>query len=270
MSFEKIAELGSHVTVQQMIARDMFQDRIKAEKPIFVSEFLYPLMQGYDSVALDIDGEIGGNDQTFNMLVGRDLLKIYRQKDKLVLPVRLLVDPTTGRKIGKSEGGFIALRDAPEIIFEKVTRTIPNEAIKNVFILCTEVSESDIETMHERAKETGEWRAFNLSLAEELVRMYHGEKAVRPAREAYERSVTGSVTEDDEAVLVKGTAHTSMAHILATALSVSKSEAKRLIEQRAVTKNGELVTDPLGPSGAQDGDVLRVGSHRPFRIQLTS
>lgn len=267
MTFGAITDVASHVTVQQMMARDMFQKRVQSEKPIFVSEFLYPLMQGYDSVAMDIDGEVGGNDQTFNMLVGRDLLKAYRQKDKIVLPVRLLVDAATGRKISKSEGGSIALDDEPSVIYEKVSRSIPNEMIRTVFELCTEVPMDAIEKHYTEASHANDWRSYNLSLAKELVRMYHGEHAAKKAMKQYGQAAKGEAS-DDEAVTLTGSANTSMVQLLSQALDISKSEAKRLITQRAVTKNGELVTDALGPSGSKNGDVLRVGSHRPFRIAL--
>src|SRR3989344_7887691 len=107
MSFENIIELAGHITVQQTEAREMFQERIKKGKPIYLHEFLYPLMQGYDSVAMEVDGEIGGNDQVFNMLVGRDLEKSYLGKDKIVLATKLLVDVDSGRKLSKTEKSFV-------------------------------------------------------------------------------------------------------------------------------------------------------------------
>lgn len=269
MTLEKILELTGKVTVQQMMAREMFQKRKEEEKPIFMSEFLYPLMQGYDSVAMDIDGEVGGNDQTFNMLIGRDLLKVYSNKDKIVLPTRLLVNVSSGKKISKTEGGFVALDDRPEVIFEKVSRSFPNEMIKTIYELNTEVSLEEINERQRKAEESGDWRSYNLDLATELVRMYHGEDEANKARERYESAVQGSV-EDDEAVKVSADKSTPMSHLLAEVLNISKSEAKRLVEQKAVTRNGKLVTSALGPSGIQTGDVLRVGSHRPFRITLES
>lgn len=268
MSLEKILELSGHVTVQQMMARDMFQKRKEEEKPIFISEFMYPLMQGYDSVAMDVDGEVGGNDQTFNMLMGRDLLKIYADKEKVVLPTRLLVDAASGKKVSKTEGGFIALDDEPAMIFEKVSRTIPNEMIRTVFELCTELPMDNIAERQRKAEASGDWRAFNLDLASELIRMYHGEKNADHARVQYEKASKGEVA-DEEAVSVGSDAsNQSMTTVVSGALNTSKSDATRLIKQKAVTKNGELVEDALGPSGVQEGDVLRVGSHRPFRITL--
>ncbi|HXV26646.1 MAG TPA: tyrosine--tRNA ligase [Candidatus Paceibacterota bacterium] len=267
MRFDDVLALASRVTVQQMIARDMFQERMDAGKPIYVSEFLYPLMQGHDSVALDVDGEVGGNDQTFNMLVGRDLLRQTKNKDKLVLPTRLLAD-ASGKKFSKTEGGLVSVDDKPEVIFEKVSKGIPDDAIRSVFELCTNVPLEAIAEMQRKA-EGGSFREFNLALAEELVRMYHGDAEAVRAREIYNEARQGRVVADDEVVTVSGDAATPMTKLLASALGISKSEAKRLVDQGGVTRNGTLVTDALGPSGIADGDVLRVGSHRPFRVRLS-
>ena len=113
LNFHEVIELASHFTVQQMLERDMFEKRINDGKPVHLHEFLYPLMQGYDTVAMDVDGEVGGNDQTFNMLAGRTLLKQMKNKEKFVITTRLLVD-SQGSKMGKTTGNMIALADSPE------------------------------------------------------------------------------------------------------------------------------------------------------------
>ncbi|MFA6355172.1 MAG: tyrosine--tRNA ligase, partial [Candidatus Paceibacterota bacterium] len=112
MNFEEVLSLASNMTVQQMLERDMFKKRVEEEKPIYLHEFMYPLMQGYDSVAMKVDGEIGGNDQTFNMLCGRDLMKTISGKEKFVITMKLLED-NSGKKMGKTEGNMIALSDTP-------------------------------------------------------------------------------------------------------------------------------------------------------------
>src|SRR3989344_3353064 len=173
MSFEDVVKLASHVTVQQMIAREMFQERIKSEKPIGVHEFMYPLMQGYDSVAIKIDGEVGGNDQTFNMLVGRDLEKKLLNKDKLVFASRLLVDAESGRKMSKTEGGLISLSDSAQDIYGKTMKTVPDEMIVTVFELCTEKDWVWIQDKKPDIK--NDPLIFKKELAFELTKMYHGE-----------------------------------------------------------------------------------------------
>ena len=119
MSFADVVELASHFTVQQMMERDMFEKRYEEGKPIHLHEFLYPLMQGFDSVAMDVDLEVGGNDQTFNMLAGRTLMREMKGKEKFVMGCRLLVDPT-GKKMGKSEGNMVALNDDPVDAYGKI------------------------------------------------------------------------------------------------------------------------------------------------------
>lgn len=242
LSFGDVLQLASHVTVQQMEKRSMFQERVKKEEPIGVHEFLYPLMQGYDSVAMKIDGEVGGNDQTFNMMVGRDLERKILKKEKLVFATRLLVDTTSGKKMSKSEGEIIALSDEPREIRRKVL-AMDDGMIKTMFELCTEKPLSWIE---ERSKSSSP-RELKEELADELVRMYHGESAVAESRSGKE--VSGGPIVD---VLVK-------------TLSMSKSEAKRLLDQSAVEINGQPVTD--WNHQTKSGDKLQVGKGRFIEIK---
>ncbi|OGJ12066.1 tyrosine--tRNA ligase, partial [Candidatus Nomurabacteria bacterium RIFOXYC2_FULL_36_8] len=145
MNFEKVISLASNMTVQQMLERDMFEKRMKEGKPIYLHEFLYPLMQGYDSVAMDVDGEIGGNDQTFNMLCGRDLMKTMKNKEKFVITMKLLED-NSGKKMGKTEGNMIALSDSPEEMYGKVMSWTDGMIIPG-FELCTNIPTFEIEKM---------------------------------------------------------------------------------------------------------------------------
>ena len=119
MNFSDVLNLSSKMTVQQMLERDMFRKRMDEGKPIYIHEFMYPLMQGYDSVAMDVDGEVGGNDQTFNMLVGRDLQKDIVGKEKFVIPMKLLVD-SSGAKMGKTTGNMLSFLDSADEKFGKV------------------------------------------------------------------------------------------------------------------------------------------------------
>ncbi|MBX4211545.1 MAG: tyrosine--tRNA ligase, partial [Candidatus Yanofskybacteria bacterium] len=167
LNFGDLIKLASNVTVQQMIVRDMFQERIKQEKPIYLHEFLYPLAQGYDSVAMKVDGEVGGNDQTFNMLVGRELEKTLLQKEKLVFATKLITNREGGKKMSKSEGEVIALTDEPQEIRRKVL-ALDDGIIASIFQLCTE---KDMDWIREQNSDP---RAFKEALAEELIAMYHG------------------------------------------------------------------------------------------------
>src|SRR3989338_9373409 len=184
LSFKDVVQLASHVTVQQMIQRDMFQERLKNEKPVGLHEFLYPLMQGYDSVAMEIDGEVGGNDQTFNMLVGRDLEKKLLNKDKLVFTTQLLVDTTTGKKMSKSEGGLISVSDTPGDMVGKIM-SVPDGFIRGMFKLCTE-RDMDWIDEHDDDMKTKPYE-YKKELAKELVKMYHGERWATKAMDEWEK-----------------------------------------------------------------------------------
>jgi len=242
LKFGRILELASQVTVQQMIQRDMFQERIKREEPIGLHEFLYPLMQGYDSVAMEIDGEVGGSDQIFNMLVGRTLEKKLLNKEKFVFATQLLAN-AEGRKMSKSEGDIITVDDEPREIRRKVL-AMDDGLIKKVFELCTEKPTEWIEA--NQNKDRREWKE---ELADELVRMYHGEKAVSLSRSAKEVAGGGK----------------NLAELLSGNLSISRSEAKRLIEQSAVEINGQTAKD--WNYQTKLGDKIQVGKGRFIEIK---
>ncbi|MFZ2881854.1 MAG: tyrosine--tRNA ligase, partial [Candidatus Moraniibacteriota bacterium] len=150
LTFKDLIEVASNFTVQNMIQRDMFQERLKAEKPIYLHEFLYPLAQGYDSLVMDVDVEIGGNDQMFNMLCGRDLMKAVSKKAKFVLTMKLLADEN-GKKMGKSEGNVVWLDDAPTDMFGKVM-SWPDGVIGIGFELCTNLEFDRVKKIYKDLK----------------------------------------------------------------------------------------------------------------------
>ncbi len=245
MNMEQVLSLTARVTVQQMLARDMFQERLKKEQPIHVSEFLYPLMQGYDSVALRTDGEVGGNDQTFNMLVGRELEKEILGKDKIVLATRLLVDVVSGKKMSKSEGTLIAIDDSPQEIRRKVL-ALDDKMTKTIFELCTR---KDAAWIDEQA--AGDPRQFKEALAAELVRMYHGEGAVSEANEP-------SPSPADTAG--------SLAHALkVSGAASSTTTAKALISQGAVSVNGKTAT--RWDVEVNSEDIIKVGKGKLVKVK---
>lgn len=258
MSLSEVIKLAGHATVQQMLARDMFQERIKNERSIGVHEFLYPLMQGYDSVAMKIDGEVGGNDQTFNMLVGRDLERKLLNKDKLVFATRLLVDAESGKKMSKTEGGLISFSDSPQDMFGKTMKTVPDEMTKLVFWLCTEKPPEWIE---EKAK--GVPYEFKKELASELVRMYHGEKEAMDAWQEWNRVFSkGELPSEMEEVEGKGIL---MQTTVIAGIIPSNSEFKRLVDQGAVKINDGTVTDWQVKD--KPGDVVQIGPKKFIRIK---
>lgn len=239
MTFTDVIKLSATVTVQQLLARDMFQERMKQSRPIYLNEFLYPLAQGYDSVAMRVDGEVGGLEQTFNMLVGREFERELLGKDKMVLGTPLIVDAKTGIKMSKSEGELIALTDSPQEIRRKILAQ-DDSVIETMFRLCTEVPEEKIHTADPRqAKE---------ELAAELIRMYHGEGAVAQAEQAISITATGALA----SVLKE------------SGLAKSMSDAKTLISQGAVSVNGEVKKE--WDYDVKKGDEIKVGKGKFVKV----
>lgn len=243
MNFADVLSLASNMTVSQMLERDMFQKRIEEEKPIFIHEFMYPLMQGYDSVAMNVDGEIGGNDQTFNMLCGRDLMKTLKNKEKFVLTTKLLED-NTGKKMGKTDGNMVALSDTPEQMYGNVM-SWNDSLLVSGFELCTNVSMVEIENIVAELARGVNPRNLKMKLAREIVSIYHGDKKAKDAEENFVKTFQKKeIPEDVEEI--KGGGILGEVLVLKNVVS-SKSDWRRLIEDGAVKKlegdSEEKITD---------------------------
>lgn len=231
LTFADVLELSSHFTVQRMMERDMFQKRLQEQKPIYVHEFMYPLMQGYDSVAMDVDGEIGGNDQTFNMLAGRDLMKDLKKKEKFVLTTKLLADDS-GKKMGKTEGNMIAFSDAPEDVFGKVMRWTDGMIVLG-FELCTTIPSEEIKTIQAEMKKGGNPRDYKLKLAYEVTKTFLGVTAAKQGQEHF-ASVIQKNEKPTDILEIKPSAYDIITVLVEGKLSATKSEARRAIEQGGV------------------------------------
>lgn len=266
LNFKDVVKLASNFTVQQMIERDMFDKRLKENKPIYLHEFFYPLMQGFDSVALDVDVEIGGNDQTFNMLAGRVLQKSYNHKEKFVVATTLLVNPKTGKKLmSKSEGDYIAMNDNVTEMFGK-TMALPDEVIISMFIDCTYVSMEEITKIKSELASGKNPRDVKIQLAKELVTLYHGKDEAGQAEQNFFKAFTkGQVPDDIKEIEALHGSHIKDALINAGIVS-SNGDWKRLIEGNAISVVGtdELITD--AHIKAEKDIVLRVGKKRFARI----
>jgi tyrosyl-tRNA synthetase len=178
-------ELAAHFTVQRMLERDIFDKRIKENKPLYVHEFFYPFLQGYDSVALKADVEMGGTDQTFNMLAGRQLVKSYQNREKIVITTTLLENPVTGEKLmSKSLGTGIALDETPENMYGK-TMALPDEAIIQCFIDCTLMPMDEVKKLEAELKAGANQRNVIMRLAKEIVSMYHSPGEAAKAEENF-------------------------------------------------------------------------------------
>lgn len=230
-----LLELASNFTVQQLIERDMFQERLKAGKEIYLHEFLYPLFQAYDSVTMDVDMEIGGNDQTFNMMAGRTLMKKMKNKEKFVLAMKLLTDPQ-GKKMGKTEGNVINLDDTPEDIYGKVM-AFPDELIEIGFELLT-----DFDLTQVRKKAEKNPRDAKADLAFDVVKQLTSKQDAEKAKENFERVFSrGEMPEEIGEINV--TSRELLSILVEANFANSRSEAKRLIEQGAVKIDSLAITD---------------------------
>lgn len=264
MKFADVLSLASHMTVDQMLKRDMFARRIAEEKPIYIHEFMYPLMQGYDSVAMDVDGEVGGNDQLFNMLAGRTLLKQIKGKEKFVITLKLLEDGT-GNKMGKTTGNMINLLDTPADMYGKVM-SWPDGLIVPGFELCTDCATLGVEHIKKELSEGGNPRDLKMKLAYEIVRLCVSQKDAEKAQEMF--IATFQKKEVSEDILeVLGLNRTLETILLEQAIVSSKGELRRLVEAGAVTDFQHKTSIPLEDikSTAKPG-VYKIGKNRFIRI----
>lgn len=233
MTFKDLIEITSNLTVQQMIERDMFQARIKNNEPIYLHEFLYPVAQGYDSVAMNIDLEVGGNDQLFNMMVGRTLCKSITNSEKHVLTTKLLVDKE-GKKVGKTTGNALFLDSKPENFYAGIM-SFPDEVIFLGFELLTEVELEGIEN-----KINQDPMLWKKKLAYEIVKLLWGEDKAKKSAKKFDKTFSKREPEYSEAIKLRS----NLAETLAPHTSLkSTSDAKRLIQQGAIKINGDSVSD---------------------------
>lgn len=268
LRFADIIKLATHFTVQQMLAREMFDRRIKGNLPISLQEFLYPLMQGYDSVAMDVDLELAGNDQMFNALAGRTLQKIYNNKDKDVLTCKLLLG-TDGRKMSKTFNNFIAINDEPSDMYGKVM-SMKDELISQYFEIATRLSDQEIEQIKGSSNNPRDIKAI---LAKEIVGMYHGEKAAVNAEEEFNKVFRNKELPTDIPIFEALKSVYSITDLLFEAkLASSKKEAKRLVEGNAVEviieDAKEKIIDWKKEINLENEMIIKVGSRKFVKINL--
>jgi tyrosyl-tRNA synthetase len=261
LDFEDLIGLASNFTVQQMIERDMFQKRIKEQKPIHLHEFLYPLMQGYDSVAMDVDVEVCGTDQIFNALTGRTLLKKLKNKNKYVVAVTLMENPKTGELMSKSKGTGVFLDVSSDDMYGQVMSQ-PDEMIRILFVNNTYLSLDEIA----RIMTLPNPKDSKLRLAFEITKIFHGEEKAHKAEENFTNTFKdGGVPENiDEIEATPGEVLADLA--VKANLVKSKGEFRRLILEKAVSnqETGDKINDPLykviGTS------VFKIGKRRFLKV----
>ena len=262
LNMEEILNLASNFTVQQMIERDMFQKRIKEKKPIYLHEFLYPLMQGYDSIAMNVDIEVCGTDQIFNALVGRTLLKKLKNKNKFVIAVNLLGNPKTKEIMSKSKGIGVFLGNAHKEIYGQIMAQ-PDEMIELLFVNCTLLDLKEIKKILNLKNP----RDAKTLLSFEITKMLHGEKLASEAKKNFDL-----IFKEKKNPLKMSTAKIEKKELdilnLLTELKLvtSKAEAKRLIEQKGVRINKKVRSDWRENIEIKKGMVVQVGKRKFIKI----
>lgn len=268
MSFEDVIRLASRYTVARMLERDDFANRYHSGRPIGIHEFFYPLMQGYDSVELKADVELGGTDQKFNLLVGRDLQREFGQEPQVAMMMPLLVGTDGVNKMSKSLGNYIGISEAPSEIYGKVM-SIPDELMPTYFELATDLPLSEIEQfMKDLEADRVHPRDLKRKLAREIVTLYHGWQEAKGAEEEFDRVFRQGELPDDipsfrlEAEDYKEGKVWIVKLLERTGLVQSRGEARRLITSGAVRIDNVKKTDPDLELKPQVGMVVQIGKRR--------
>jgi tyrosyl-tRNA synthetase len=267
LKYVDMIKLMAQTTVQQLTERDMFQERMKKGLPIHGHELLYPLLQGYDSVAMDVDLEIGGSDQLFNMLMGRHLQRVMNNREKWVLTTPI-INGTDGRKMSKSYGNYVALTDAPNDMYGKLM-SIADEQIVEYFTLLTDTAVDQIKSIS-TAIESGENpMEFKKKLAFTITEMYHDTQAATAAQENFQKTVQEkSVPQDIPAVTLSSTKVQVLELLRQCLPDESNSELRRLVEQGAVMllPAETKLTDAQAVVEIGAEAVLKVGKRRYYKL----
>jgi tyrosyl-tRNA synthetase len=268
LDFADVIKLASHFTVQQFLTRDNFSKRFGKGDPIWLHEFFYALMQGYDAVALKTDIQIGGTDQLFNLMAGRKLMEAYGLQPQTILTFPILVGTDGELRMSKSTGNYIGIDEPPGVIFTKVLN-VPDSAMRNYAELVTRWDQEEIDLMF-AAIEAGEldMREFKHKLAWEIVSIFHGDEAADRAAQDARRMYEGQAPSDAPAVTIH--APTPLLDLLQEAgIIKSKGEGRRLMKQGGVRVDGEQVRDPmltLEP-GIGEEIIVQIGKRKFLRVQ---
>jgi tyrosyl-tRNA synthetase len=264
--------LASQYTVARMLERDDFTKRYQGQTPIYIHEFLYPLVQGYDSVALKADVELGGTDQKFNLLVGRDLQKGAGQEPQCILTVPILEGLDGVQKMSKSLDNYIAVEDSPKDMFGKTMR-VSDELMIRYYELLTDITVDELaELRADLASGKKHPRAVKVELAQTLVERYHSREAAEKALEEFNRIFVNKGLPDEIPIKsVASVADQGICKLLVeVGLAATNSEARRLIEGGAVERDGAKVSDPQMKLTLKTGDnfVLKAGKKKFVRVQV--
>ncbi len=260
--------LCAKTTVKQILERDDFENRMRGEKPISLHELLYPLVQGYDSVALESDVELGGTDQKFNLLMGRNLQREFEQEPQVIMTTPLLEGLDGVQKMSKSLGNYIGVDEPPSEMFGKVM-SISDELMWRYYELLTDLSESEISNLKSQIDQGENPRNVKVNLAKLIIKDFHSQSAANEAEEEFDRRfVKKEVPDDVEEKSVAAGSYRLADLLVETALAASRGEAKRLIEQGGVRVNGEKAFSASAEISIATGDsiLLQAGKLRFLRV----
>lgn len=256
MNFEDVIRLASKYTVARLMERDDFKNRFENNLPLSMHELLYPLMQGYDSVELKADIEIGGTDQTFNLLVGRELQKDYGQDSQVVMTFPLLVGLDGKEKMSKSLDNYIGLTDSPFEKFEKSMK-IPDEVLRQYFELATDLPIEEINEIMEK-----DIRIAHMEFARELLKMYDDESKFDKIKERYENIAKGNIPDNIKQIKINEDSLNICNLLVTVGFASSKSEAKRMVMGKGVKIDGRLVDDYNEIINLKESKIIQFGKNR--------
>lgn len=266
MTLADVISLAQTFTVHQMLERDMYQERIKKNNPIYMHEFLYPLMQGYDSVALKSDLELGGTDQTFNLLAGRTIQKAYGQEPQCVLTVPLLIGTDGKDKMGKSLGNYIGVTESPKDMYGK-TMSIPDYLIMDYFELTTDLSLEELNGIRKSIEAGENPKNLKMRLAREVVTLYHDAKLAEAAEKEFTEIFSNKgLPENIETKKLSGTKLNIVELLAETGLVSSKGEAKRLIQGGGVRVEGTKVETTEEEIEITEEKLIQVGKRKFIKV----
>jgi tyrosyl-tRNA synthetase len=267
MNFEEVIKLASKYTVARMIERDDFTKRYKSGDPISIHEFLYPLAQAMDSVAIKSDVELGGTDQKFNLLVGRDIQREYGIEPQCILTMPLIVGTDGVEKMSKSYDNYIGISDSPKEIYGR-TLSIPDDLIYIYFDLASDVSEDELKEIKQQFDDPNvNPRDIKRHLARTFVTMYHDKHAAKQAEEEFDNIfIKKDIPDDIPEIKISGKEISILDLLLEVKYANSKSEAKRLINQGGVSIDGNKVDDMSSLIKLKDGMILKVGKRKFIKL----
>ncbi|HDN2475496.1 TPA: tyrosine--tRNA ligase [Clostridioides difficile] len=268
LNFEGVIKLAATITVARMLEREDFKKRYEGQMPISVHEFFYPLMQAYDSIALEADIELGGTDQRFNLLMGRSLQREFGMESQIVIMMPLIEGLDGKEKMSKSLGNYIGIDEEAGIMYQK-SMEIPDELIIKYYNLVTDVHPDEVNKIESQLKEGSvNPRDIKMDLAREIVTLYHGEESAKEAEERF-KSVfqKGQIPEDIQTIQVKEDGFDLIEVLVSNEIVKSKSEVRRLASQGGVKVNGEKVED-LSTIVKESELVVQIGKKKFVKIEL--